>query len=92
MTASTTHLKVIFMKPALTAAFLLMAMISAAHANECTDELAQVDQALSGEAVAADVKVQVKDMRNQAADLCKAGNETEGLDVLAEAKSMLGIE
>jgi hypothetical protein len=31
-------------------------------------------------------------MRTQAADLCKAGNEQEGVDVLTEAKAMLNVE
>ena len=31
-------------------------------------------------------------MRAQAAQLCSAGNEQEGLDVTAEAKAMLNIE
>ena len=31
-------------------------------------------------------------MRNQAVQLCGAGNEAEGLDVTAEAKAMLNIQ
>ena len=42
--------------------------------------------------VPADQRSQVKDMRDQAAKRCGAGNEQEGLDVLTEARAMLGIE
>ena len=31
-------------------------------------------------------------MRNQAAQLCSAGNEEEGVDVLAEAGALLGVD
>lgn len=42
--------------------------------------------------LAPDERAQVQDMRAQASQLCKAGNEQEGLDVTAEAKAMLNIE
>ena len=40
----------------------------------------------------ADSRAQLEDMRNQAVQLCGAGNEAEGLDVTAEAKAMLNIQ
>jgi hypothetical protein len=36
--------------------------------------------------------MQAEDMRGQAQQLCDAGNEEEGADVLSEAVALLGIE
>ena len=63
-----------------------------ANAGQCQDDLKQVDAALKNGGISPGQKAEVRDMRNQAADLCKAGNEQEGLDVLTEAKAMLAIE
>ena len=48
--------------------------------------------ALDGMELAPDERAQVQDMRAQAAQLCNAGSEQEGLYVTAEAKAMLNIE
>ena len=50
------------------------------------------DAALAGEDVGPDQRAQLEDMRNQAVQLCGAGNEAEGLDVTAEAKAMLNLQ
>lgn len=71
---------------------LLAFTSAAALAGACDGDLAKVDAALTTTAVPPDQRNQVKDMREQAAQLCGAGNEQEGLDVLTEAKSMLAIE
>ena len=63
-----------------------------ALAGQCQDDLKKIDKALKSETIAPDQKAEVKDMRAQAADLCKAGNEQEGVDVLTEAKAMLSVE
>ena len=42
--------------------------------------------------VAVDIRTQVEDMRNQAVQLCGAGNEQEGIDILSEAKAMLAVD
>lgn len=80
------------MKTRVLAALLAMALACPALAGPCEDSLEAVDQALAGQAVPLDQQAQVKDMRDQAASLCAAGNEQEGVDVLAEARAMLGIE
>ncbi len=63
-----------------------------ALAGQCQDDLKKIDRALKSGDIAPDQKAAVKDMRTQAADLCKAGNEQEGVDVLTEAKAMLNVE
>jgi hypothetical protein len=76
-------------------AALLLALCllpSAAGAGPCQDDLKEVDKALSSGDVPPEQRDQVKDMRKQAADLCQAGNEQEGVDVLTEAKAMLNLE
>ncbi len=78
------------------ALFLALALISAtagaASAAGCAEELKKLDAALSSGSVSPDLKAQAQDMRNQAQQLCDAGNEEEGVDVLAEAAALLGIE
>ena len=75
------------------AAVLAIALFpAAAFAGPCDEGLRAVDQALVSGTVPAEQRGQVKDMRDQAAKLCGAGNEQEGLDVLTEAKAMLAIE
>ena len=71
---------------------LLAASFSPAWAGPCEDSLSKVDAALQSDQVSPEVKTQAQDMRDQAAELCGAGNEAEGADVLAEAMALLGIE
>ena len=74
-------------------AFGLLAMLAApALAGPCEDGLRKLDEALQSPDVAPDVKAQAQDMAAQAAQLCTAGNEQEGADLLAEAAALLGIE
>lgn len=80
------------MKTAALSLFLLATVSGAALADSCEDNLRKLDAALQSEAVAPDVKAQAQDMRQQAEQLCAAGNEEEGTDVLAEAAALLGIE
>ena len=54
--------------------------------------MAKIDAALAAGKVPPEQRAQIEDMRNQAVQLCGAGNEQEGLDVTAEAKALLGIE
>jgi hypothetical protein len=63
-----------------------------AIAGQCEDDLAAVDKAMATAKLNGDQRAQLDDMKKQAKDLCAAGNEEEGLDVLAEAKAMLNIE
>jgi hypothetical protein len=80
------------MRAAIIALGLTFAAAGTAWAGPCAEELGKVDEALKSPDVAPDVKAQAQDMRNQAADLCSAGNESEAIDVLAEAQALLGIE
>ena len=79
------------MKAAASALALLIALAAPAFAS-CAEDLQKIDQALASEQIAPDVKAQVQDMRNQAEQLCSAQNEDEGIDILAEAAALLGIE
>jgi hypothetical protein len=70
-----------------------LALLAApAQAGQCQDDVAKIDRALSTMELPPEERAQLEDMRNQAVQLCGAGNETEGLDVTAEAKAMLNIE
>ena len=80
------------MKAIAAAVFALALLPATALAGPCQDDLKAVDTAIESGDVPAEERGQVTDMRNQAADLCKAGNEQESLDVLAEAKAMLNLE
>ena len=63
-----------------------------ALAGQCEDDVAKINAALASKELAPDERAQLEDMRNQAVQLCSAGNEAEGLDVTSEAKAMLNIE
>jgi hypothetical protein len=63
-----------------------------AIAASCQDDVGKIDAALAVQELAADVRAQVEDMRNQAVQLCGAGNEDEGLAVTSEAKALLKLE
>jgi hypothetical protein len=74
------------------ATLVVLICASPAWAGECEDDLAKIDAALASGDLPDDQRVQIEDMRRQAEQLCAAGNETEGLDITAEAKSLLQIE
>jgi hypothetical protein len=80
------------MKSLILAAALILAVSGAAFAGQCQDDIEKIDAALASGDVSPDQKAQLEDMRNQAVQLCGAGNEAEGLDVTAEAKAMLNIQ
>ncbi len=80
------------MKSVIAAALLITAQSAFALAGPCQDDLARIDQALASGNVSPEQRSQIEDMRNQAVQLCGAGNEQEGVDVLSEAKAMLEIE
>ena len=80
------------MKTIMLAASLALAFSTAAFAGECQDDIEKIDAALAGDQVGPDQRAQLEDMRNQAVQLCGAGNEAEGLDVTAEAKAILNIQ
>jgi hypothetical protein len=77
------------------AATLLVAMTVSANtaiAGQCQDDVAKIDALLSGNHLDTEQRAQLEDMRNQAVQLCGAGNEEEGLAVTAEAKATFNIE
>ncbi len=80
------------MKTFAIAASFALALSTAAFAGPCQDDIAKIDAALASGSVGPDQRAQIEDMRNQAIQLCGAGNEAEGLDVTAEAKAMLNIQ
>ena len=80
------------MKILILAAALALALSTAAFAGKCQDDIEKIDAALATSDVGPDQRAQLEDMRNQAVQLCGAGNEAEGLDVTAEAKAMLNIQ
>jgi hypothetical protein len=60
--------------------------------DQCQQDVAKLDQAITSQELDADVKAQAEDLRNNAVQLCGAGNMDEGLQVTAEAKALLQIE
>jgi hypothetical protein len=80
------------MKTVIFAIALFTAMTGGVFAGPCQDDLAKIDKALAKKDLAPDLRAQAEDMRNQAVQLCGAGNEQEGVDVLTEAKAMLSVE
>lgn len=75
------------------AATLVLGFLAApAFADQCQDDVAKIDTAIASEALDADVKTQAEDLRNNAVQLCGAGNTDEGLAVTAEAKVLLKVE
>ena len=80
------------MKSAAYSLVLTVLLPGLAIAGPCQDDLRKVDMALEAKELPPDKSAQVEDMRNQAVQLCGAGNEQEGVDVLTEAKAMLSIE
>jgi hypothetical protein len=73
-------------------ALILTSLSGAALADDCQNDVAKLDAALAQEGLAADVKQQAEDLRNNAVQLCGAGNTEEGLAVTAEAKVLLQVE
>jgi opacity protein-like surface antigen len=80
------------MKTIMLAAAFALALSSAAIAGQCQEDIEKIDAALASQDLSADSRAELEDMRNQAVQLCGAGNEAEGLDVTAEAKAMLNIQ
>ena len=76
--------------PALIAALVLLPL--SAFADQCQTDVAKIDQALAKTKLEPDQKQEVQDLREQAVQLCGAGNEQQGLDVTAQAKQILGID
>jgi hypothetical protein len=71
---------------------LILTLAAPAFAGTCQDDIAKIDAALAKAELDADVKTQVLDLREQAVQLCGAGNDQEGLDSTAQAKALLNIE
>ncbi len=71
---------------------LLSTLSLPAFADGCQDDVALLDKTLKSAEIDADIRAQAEDMRNQAVQLCGAGNTDEGLAMTAEAKILLKIE
>jgi hypothetical protein len=74
------------------ATLVIAALSGSAYADDCQSDVAKIDAAIAQEGLAADVKQQAEDLRNNAVQLCGAGNLDEGLAVTAEAKVLLQVE
>jgi hypothetical protein len=77
---------------AMISAFTLALMPLPAMAGPCLDDIAKIDKALEKSQLAADQKQEVLDLREQAVQLCGAGNDQQGLDQTAQAKQILNID
>lgn len=74
------------------AALALALMAPQAFAGACMDDIAKIDKAMEKSKLAADQQQEVLDLREQAVQLCGAGNEQQGLDQTAQAKQILNID
>lgn len=79
------------MKPVILA-LGLMPILAGQSLADCTQSLAELDGIVRAAGLAPDVKAQLHDMRQQAEQLCAAGNEDESADVIAEALALLAAE
>lgn len=83
----------LFMRLIASALILAFALTpSLALAGQCQVDLAKIDAALAKAKLDKDMKQEVTDLKDQAAKLCGAGNEQQGLDVTAQAKQILNID
>lgn len=73
---------------------LALALAVPAAAGSCQDDIAKIDAALAADAgkLTPEQRQELDDLRNQAVQLCGAGNEQEGLDVTAQAKAILDLQ
>ncbi len=74
------------------AAVAALVATPALAAGDCKADIEKIDAALATQELTPDEKAELEDMRNQAVQLCGAGNLSEGLDVTSEAKARLNIE
>lgn len=72
------------------AAFILLSAPS--NAATCKEDIVKINKAIETAKLEADAKQAVLDLRDQAVQLCGAGNEQQGLDDTAQAKAILNIE
>jgi len=80
------------MKHLLLATVLSTAIAVPAFAD-CVEDVGQIDQALAANPPLSEADlVQVRDLRDQGQSLCAAGQDDQATLVLAEAKTMLGLE
>lgn len=79
-------------KTLLIAAALAALLAPPALAADCKDDIAKLDKALASQDLSPDDRAELEDMRNQAVQLCGAGNVQEGLDVTSEAKARFNIQ
>jgi hypothetical protein len=80
------------MRTSLLTAVALTLMAGVALADDCQTDVAKLDEALAKAELAPDVKQEAEDLRNNAVQLCGAGNTEEGLAVTSEAKVLLKVE
>ena len=62
------------------------------YATTCKDDIAKINKAMETAKLEGESKQAVLDLRDQAIQLCGAGNEQQGLDETAQAKAILNIE
>ena len=81
------------MKTALLAAAMAVALSAPALASSCPKQMAAIDAALAQNAsLSAEQMSKVKELRAEGEKLHKAGNHDRSIEVLAEAKGILGIK
>ena len=79
-------------KIAVLAALLAVAWATPAFADECPMDMQEIDAALSrGATLSADDLAQIKKWRAEGEELHNAGKHKESMEILDQAKNMLGI-
>lgn len=81
------------MKRLVLAAALTVFAASPAFAYHCPADMAEIDAALAKKpSLSAEQMSKVKELRAEGEKLHKAGNHDRSIEVLAEAKNILGIK
>ena len=81
------------MKKQLLAVLLALFMVPFAHAFHCPADMRAIDEALAdGPELSSEALERVQTLRAEGEDLHTAGKHQESVDVLAEAKQILGID
>ena len=70
----------------------LTVLAAPSYGATCKDDIAKINKEMESAKLEANIKQTVLDLRDQAIQLCGAGNEQQGLDETAQAKAILNIE
>ncbi len=74
------------------AAGLVVALSAPAFAFQCPSDIAKINEAMASASLSEEQMAQVKEMVAQGQQLHEAGKHQEAVDILAQAKQIVGID